>query len=237
MYLAKYLAHAGICSRRKAVELVKSGQIQVNGVAVKNPAHLVLPDDQVFYDGIPVNTETKSYVLLNKPKNCITTVSDEQERFCVGDIIKDITKHRLYPVGRLDRYTTGALLLTNDGQLTQQLLHPSYKITKVYVAILNKVFKLQSAKRMIAGLDLEDGLVHADAVEMGPDGKTVYITLHSGKNRVVRRMFLKLGYLVEKLNRMQFASLKVKGISRGAWRELDELEVAELRNEILGSGS
>ncbi len=232
MPLNKFVAHAGICGRREAVELIKKGEVFVNNEAIINPAHKVSPSDVVKYKGkrifalaIPV------YILLNKPKDYITTLDDPNGRKTVLDLIKGATPQRVYPVGRLDRNTTGVLLLTNDGELAQKLTHPSYQIKKIYEVGLDKIVTKKDIEALVTGLTLEDGFIQADAaayVDM-QDKTKVGIEIHSGRNRIVRRMFEHLGYKVTKLDRVLFANLTKKNVNRGKWRMLNEKEVRLLK--------
>lgn len=232
MPLNKFVAHAGICGRREAVELIKKGEVFVNNEAIVNPAHKVSPSDVVKYKGkrifalaIPV------YILLNKPKDYITTLDDPNGRKTVLDLIKGATPQRVYPVGRLDRNTTGVLLLTNDGELAQKLTHPSYQIKKIYEVGLDKIVTKKDIEALVTGLTLDDGFIQADAaayVDM-QDKTKVGIEIHSGRNRIVRRMFEHLGYKVTKLDRVLFANLTKKNVNRGKWRMLNEKEVRLLK--------
>jgi 23S rRNA pseudouridine2605 synthase len=228
VYLAKYIAQAGVCSRRNAVELVKDGVVQVNGKTIVDPAQLVTPDDNVTVSGKSIAVEQHKYVLLNKPKNCITTSSDENERFCVNDIIKDSISERLHSIGRLDRDTTGVLLLTNDGSLTQRLAHPSFEVTKVYKVTLDRSLRRNHALELIEGVRLDDGLIAVDKLSTGDNAKVVIVELHSGKNRVIRRLFEELGYEVRQLDRTHFAGLTCDGVAKGQWRFLTADEVGRL---------
>jgi 23S rRNA pseudouridine2605 synthase len=244
MRLNKYLAHSGVASRRKADELIKAGKVTVNGIVVTEMGYRLQPIDQVRFDGKLLNPESKVYILLNKPKDFITTTSDERERKTVMELIrgaydkiKSAKKPRLYPVGRLDRNTTGVLLITNDGTLTQQLVHPSTEIRKVYHVFLDKKLKDSDFLKIAeGGVVLEDGIVEVDEIAF-PNPKTkseVGIEIHSGKNRVVRRIFEALGYEVIKLDRVFFAGLTKKDLPRGRWRFLSEQEVRMLKHFTLG---
>ena len=230
--LNKFVAHAGICGRREAVEIIKKGEIIVNNEAITNPAHKVTDNDTVKYKGKRIFAIAKAvYILLNKPKDYITTLDDPNGRKTVLDLIKGATPQRVYPVGRLDRNTTGVLLLTNDGELAQKLTHPSYQIKKIYEVGLDKVVSKKDIESLVTGLTLEDGFIQADAaayVDM-QDKSLVGIEIHSGRNRIVRRMFEHLGYKVTKLDRVLFANLTKKNVNRGKWRMLNEKEVRLLK--------
>ena len=230
--LNKYIANAGICSRRDADVLIASGAITVNGEVVTEMGHKVLPTDEVRYGDRVLQREKPVYVLLNKPKDYITTTDDERDRANVMELVRDACKERIYPVGRLDRDTTGLLLFTNDGDLTKKLTHPSSQIEKTYFVELDKPFASIDMAAMRNGLELSDGVIIPDDVQY-VDGaeskKEVGITIHSGKNRIVRRMFDFLGYNVEKLDRVIFAGLTKKDLPRGMWRFLTKQEVAFLK--------
>lgn len=238
--LNKYLAHAGIASRRKADELIKEGKVTVNGTVVVEMGYKVKPDDRVEFEGKKLNPEKKYYILLNKPKDFITTVSDEKDRKTVMDLIrsaygqiKGITKPRLYPVGRLDRNTTGVLLITNDGELAQKLTHPSTEVRKVYHVVLDKSLRREDFDKIAeGGVVLEDGIAEIDEIAYpNPKNKAeVGIEIHTGKNRFVRRIFEALGYEVEKLDRVFFAGMTKKDLARGRWRFLKEEEVRLLKH-------
>lgn len=231
--LNKFVAQSGICSRRKAAELVKAGEIRVNGNVETNPAYETQESDVITYKGEVLKKEEKLiYLLLNKPKNFITTAEDEKGRKTVMDLVKDKYEERLYPVGRLDRNTTGLLLLTNDGALAKKLSHPSHQIKKIYQAELDKNIKLTDIEKIKDGIMLEDGLAEVDAVDYIEGGKKnqVGIEIHSGKNRIVRRIFESLGYEVVKLDRTYYAGLTKKDLPRGFSRELTEREIIMLRH-------
>jgi len=224
--LNKYLANAGIASRREADTLIKSGVVKVNGVPVTEMGFKVKPGDTVTYGDSAVKSERKVYLLLNKPKDYITTVDDPQERKTVMDLIEDACKERVYPVGRLDRNTTGLLLFTNDGELTKKLTHPKHEIKKVYHVSLNKGLKPEDFKSIIEGIELEDGMIKADDLAFVGEGKKeIGIEVHSGRNRIVRRIFEHLGYDVLKLDRVVFAGLTKKDLPRGKYRFLTAKEV------------
>ncbi|HEY0261698.1 MAG TPA: pseudouridine synthase [Chitinophagales bacterium] len=237
--LNKYLAHAGIASRRKADELISEGKVKVNGVVVTEMGHKVMPKDKVTFDNKTLNPEQKIYVLLNKPKDCITTTADERGRMTVLDLIKDVynqiksvKKPRLYPVGRLDRNTTGVLLITNDGELAQNLTHPSREIRKIYHVHLDKKISSEDMAKIKHGVVLEDGIAEVDEVAYAnpKDKAELGIEIHNGKNRIVRRIFESLGYEVIKLDRVYFGGLTKKELPRGRWRFLEEEEIRRLRH-------
>ncbi|MGZ4041780.1 MAG: pseudouridine synthase [Bacteroidia bacterium] len=228
--LNKYLANAGIASRREADTLIKSGVVKVNGVPVTEMGFKVKPGDTVTYGDAAVKSERKVYLLLNKPKDYITTVDDPQERHTVMELIAGACKERVYPVGRLDRNTTGLLLFTNDGELTKKLTHPKHDIKKVYHVTLNKGLKPEDFRSIIEGVELEDGMIMADDLAFVGEGKKeVGIEIHSGRNRVVRRLFEHLGYDVLKLDRVTFAGLTKKDLPRGKHRFLTAKEVSFLQ--------
>lgn len=230
--LNKYLAMAGICSRREADKFIEQGMVTVNGKVVTELGTKVKQDDHVEYAGERVKAETLRYLLLNKPKDCITTLSDERGRSTVIGLVKNACKERLFPVGRLDRNTTGLLLLTNDGDLADKLAHPSNDIRKVYHVITNKNVTIADLKKLETGVELEDGVAKADAALFAGDGSVrneIGMEIHSGRNRVVRRMFEALGYEVTRLDRAAFAGLSKKGLPRGRWRFLTDKEVSYLK--------
>lgn len=230
--LNKYIANAGICSRREADVLIASGVVEVNGKIVTQMGFKVKPGDEVKYDGATIRTEKKQYVLLNKPKNFITTAHDPQGRNTVLQLVKNACKERIYPVGRLDRNTTGLLLLTNDGDLAKRLTHPRYEVKKIYHAEVNKPITQEQVEELLKGVELDDGsFVKADKAEIIKEtrNREVGLELHSGKNRVVRRMFESMGFEVKKLDRVQFASLTKKDLPRGEWRHLTEQEIGFLK--------
>ncbi|MCU0388051.1 MAG: rRNA pseudouridine synthase [Chitinophagaceae bacterium] len=232
MPLNKYLAHSGISSRREAAEKIKAGEVKVNKEVMTNPAYKVQQGDVVTFNGKKVEPRQQMvYILLNKPKDFITTAEDDRGRKTVLDIVKGATEERIFPVGRLDRNTTGVLLLTNDGELTQQLTHPSFEVRKIYEVTLDKPVAKTDLEKLLSGIVLEDGPVNADAVGYAdPKDKTVVgVEIHSGKNRVVRRMFEHLGYDVRSLDRVMFANLTKKNVERGKWRFLSEKEVRLLK--------
>lgn len=229
--LNKYLANAGVCSRREADEFILSGAVTVNGEVVKELGSKVLRTDEVYFQDKLVSLEKKVYVLLNKPKDYVTTSDDPQQRKTVMDLVKGACPERIYPVGRLDRNTTGVLLLTNDGDLASKLTHPKFLKKKVYHVFLDKAVTANDLQKISDGIELEDGEIKADAIEYAdPQDQTqVGIEIHSGKNRIVRRIFESLGYRVVKLDRVQFAGLTKKNVRRGDWRFLTEKEVDMLR--------
>ncbi len=229
--LNKFLANAGICSRREADDLIQNGAITVNGQVVTELGTKVLRSDEVIYHGKNIMPEKKVYVLLNKPKDYVTTSDDPQQRKTVMDLVKNVCPERIYPVGRLDRNTTGVLLLTNDGDLASKLTHPKFLKKKVYHVFLDKPVAPEHMQQIAEGVDLDDGEVHADAIEYASenDHSQVGVEIHSGKNRVVRRIFESLGYRVVKLDRVMFAGLTKKNLRRGDWRFLTEKEVDMLR--------
>ena len=229
--LNKFLANAGICSRREADEYIENGSVKVNGEVVTQLGTKVLRTDVVTFNDQPVSIEKKVYVLLNKPKDCVTTSDDPQQRKTVMDLVKNVCPERIYPVGRLDRNTTGVLLLTNDGDLASKLTHPKFLKKKVYHVFLDKPVAESDLQQVASGIVLEDGEVHADAIDYAheTDKSQVGIEIHSGKNRIVRRIFESLGYRVVKLDRVQFAGLTKKNLRRGDWRFLTEKEVDMLR--------
>lgn len=233
MPLNKYIAHCGVCSRRDAAELVRQGKVKVNGTPVLEPGYKMSDDDSVTVNGKKVFPEKNLvYVLLNKPKDCITTASDTHGRKTVLDLVRSATSERIFPVGRLDRNTTGVLLLTNDGELAQKLSHPSFEVRKTYEVRLDKpLSKADFDKIAGGGVTLDDGPVSVDALAH-PDPKdrsVVGIEIHSGRNRIVRRLFEALGYDVRNLDRVVFANLTKKNVDRGKWRFLQEKEVRLLK--------
>lgn len=229
--LNKYLANAGICSRREADEFIQAGVVSVNGQVVTELGTKVLRTDDIRFHDQKVSMEKKVYVLLNKPKDCVTTSDDPQQRKTVMDLVKNACPERIYPVGRLDRNTTGVLLLTNDGDLASKLTHPKFLKKKIYHVFLDKKVTAHDMQQIATGITLEDGEMHADAIEYASatDKSQVGIEIHSGKNRIVRRIFESLGYRVVKLDRVLFAGLTKKNLRRGDWRFLTEKEVDMLR--------
>ena len=229
--LNKFLANAGVCSRREADSFIEAGVVSVNGQVVTELGTKVKRSDAVMFHDQPVNIEKKVYILLNKPKDYVTTSDDPQNRKTVMDLVKGACRERIYPVGRLDRNTTGVLLLTNDGELASKLTHPQYMKKKVYHVYLNKNLTAADMRMIAEGIQLEDGEIHADAIEYASetDRKQIGIEIHSGRNRIVRRIFESLGYKVIKLDRVFFAGLTKKNVRRGDWRYLTEQEVNMLR--------
>jgi len=226
--LNKFIANAGVCSRREADDLITQGFVKVNGKTITEMGYQIKPSDKVSYKGKLLQREKLVYILLNKPKNCITTTDDPEERHTVMEIVKDACEERVYPVGRLDRNTTGLLLLTNDGDLAKKLAHPSNNIKKIYQVGLDKPILESDFYKIQEGLELEDGFVKPDALALlTPD--TLGIELHSGRNRIVRRIFEHLGYSVEKLDRTMYAGLTKKDLPRGKWRFLNQKEVVLLK--------
>lgn len=230
--LNRYIANAGICSRRKADELIIAGAITVNNVAITELGHKVNPNDKVRYNGTLLKREEMIYVLLNKPKDYITTTDDPQERRTVMELVKNATKERIYPVGRLDRNTTGLLLLTNDGDLAQKLTHPKNNVRKIYEVTLDKNLKKGDFEKIMQGVQLEDGVAIVDdlAYVDGKSKKVIGIEIHIGRNRIIRRLFESLGYYVEKLDRVIYANLTKKDLARGKWRHLKNEEVIQLKH-------
>jgi 23S rRNA pseudouridine2605 synthase len=229
--LNKFIANAGICSRREADDLIGSGVVTVNGKVITELGYKIFPSDQIMYGGTPVKQEKLVYVLLNKPKDYITTVDDPQKRKTVLDLVRDAARERIYPVGRLDRNTTGLLLLTNDGELTKLLTHPRYEKQKLYHVELDKPLHRDDLLQIRKGIQLDDGLIEVDDVQYveGASKQEVGISLHSGKNRIVRRIFEHLGYFVKKLDRVAYAGLTKKDLPRGRWRHLSPAEVARMK--------
>ena len=229
--LNKFLANAGVCSRREADEFIQAGVVTVNGEVVTELGTKVMRTDEIKFHDQPVALEKKVYVLLNKPKDYVTTSDDPQQRKTVMDLVKNACTERIYPVGRLDRNTTGVLLLTNDGDMASKLTHPKFLKKKIYHVYLDRNVTAHDLQQIAEGIVLEDGEIKADAVEYADpvDKKQVGIEIHSGKNRIVRRIFESLGYKVTKLDRVQFAGLTKKNLRRGDWRYLTEEEVDRLR--------
>lgn len=229
--LNKFIARCGVCSRRDAVELIKAGKIAVNKEVITEPGYKVQEQDVVRMDGKIIRMQTGFvYVLLNKPKGYITTLDDPKGRRIVSDLYEDEIKERIFPVGRLDRNTTGLLLLTNDGDLANQLAHPKYRIKKIYQVKLNKAVSKDHLNQIINGLELEDGIADVDAVSYLESKDEIGIEIHSGKNRIVRRIFEHLGYEVEKLDRVLYAGLTKKNLPKGKWRMLTRQEVINLKH-------
>lgn len=233
MRLNKYVAHSGVCSRRQAAEHVKNGLVTVNGEVEKNPAYQVQPGDVVKFKGKAVRPEERNvYLLMNKPKDVISTVSDERGRRTVIDLLRGRIEERVFPVGRLDRNTTGLILLTNDGDLAKKLTHPSHRVKKFYEVTLDKPLVPADLQRIRDGVELEEGVAIVDGVDYIKGGKAnqIGMELHIGWNRIIRRIFEKLGYQVERLDRVYFAGLTKKDLPRGRWRRLTEQEVIMLKH-------
>ncbi|HMO33663.1 MAG TPA: pseudouridine synthase [Lacibacter sp.] len=232
MPLNKFIAHCGVCSRRDAVMLIKEEKVKVNNVVVTEPGYKVQEQDEIKVNGKRVQVQRELvYILLNKPKDYITTSEDPQGRKTIMDLMKGVTPQRIYPVGRLDRNTTGVLLLTNDGELTQKLSHPSFQVKKVYEVTLDRPLEKRDFEQLLQGVTLEDGFIAPDAVGYADakNKKIIGIEIHSGRNRIVRRMFEHLGYDVKGLDRVLFANLSKKNVDRGKWRHLSEKEVRLLK--------
>ena len=228
--LNRYIANAGVCSRREADKLIEAGEVSVNGKVVTEMGLRVKVTDQVKHNGKLLSREKYIYVLLNKPKDFITTTKDPEQRRTVMELVKNACEERIFPIGRLDRATTGLLLFTNDGELAKKLTHPSHKIKKVYQVELDKPITKADFEAIQAGLKLEDGLAPVDDLAIiGDMGKTLGIEIHIGRNRIVRRIFEHLGYNVVKLDRAVFAGLNKKDLSRGKWRFLSEKELISLK--------
>jgi 23S rRNA pseudouridine2605 synthase len=232
MPLNKYISHSGICSRRDAVDLIKGGKVKVNGELILEPGYKMAEKDSVTVAGKKIYpVRNLVYILLNKPKDYLATTDDPQKRKTVLDIIRNATPERVYPVGRLDRNTSGVLLLTNDGDLSQKLTHPSNEIKKVYAVTLDKPLAKKDFDEILKGVPLEDGTAHVDSLAYteNADKKQIGIELHTGRNRIVRRLFEHFGYDVKNLDRVIFAGLTKKNVQRGKWRFLTEKEVRDLK--------
>ena len=232
MPLNKYLAHCGVTSRREAVGIIKEGKVTVNNTVIIEPAFKVKETDTVIFNGKKLFvTKNLVYILLNKPKDYITTTDDPQGRKTVLQLLKSATNERIYPVGRLDRNTSGVLLFTNDGEFTQKMTHPSYLVKKVYEVKLDKPLTKAHFDKILSGLHLEDGEIHADALAYADskDKSVIGIEIHSGRNRIVRRIFAHLGYDVKGLDRVMYATLTKKNVERGKWRFLSEKEIRQLK--------
>lgn len=229
--LNKRIAQSGVCSRRDADTLIANGRVTVNGQVVREMGCKIRPSDKVLLDGKILEPDEKLYILLNKPKDVLTTTDDPRGRKTVLDLIKNATKERVFPVGRLDRNTMGLLLLTNDGDLTEKLTHPSYEKKKIYHAILNKNMKPDDLRKLKDGIELDDGPIAADEISYVERKKNeIGVEIHSGRNRIVRRMFAHLGYEVLRLDRVYFAGLTKKDIPRGKWRILNNHEIKRLKS-------
>lgn len=229
--LNKHIASSGVCSRREADDFIKAGLVTVNGEVITEMGVKINPGDDVRYNGERLKTENLVYILLNKPKDYIATLRDPHASKTVMDLVQDACKERIYPVGRLDRNTTGVLLLTNDGEITKELTHPANKKLKVYHVGLDKALTASDFKKIIEGIKLDDGFIQADALSFTDpvDKKLVGIEIHSGRNRLVRRIFEHFGYNVKKLDRVYFGGLTKKGLTRGKWRFLTEKEISILK--------
>lgn len=229
--LNKFIAASGICSRREADQLISAGLITVNGKNITQLGTKVKPEDDVRYNGNRIQNERKVYLLLNKPKDYVTTTDDPRERKTVMLLVRDACTERIYPVGRLDRQTTGVLLFTNDGDLVKKLTHPKYNKKKIYHVFLDKGFSGGDLKKLADGITLEDGFIQPDAIShvSGDSKKEIGLEIHSGRNRIVRRMFEHFGYRVTKLDRVYFAGLTKKNVPRGKWRFLTENEVSRMK--------
>ena len=227
----KYIANSGICSRREADELITQGLVEVNGKVVTEMGYQVQKTDRVVFDGQSITPEKPVYVLLNKPKGYISTTKDEKARKTVMDLVANASPYRLFPVGRLDRQTTGLILLTNDGHLTKKLTHPSFGVKKIYHVTLDRKLSVEDLRTIADGVRLEEGVAEVDSISYieGKPKNEVGIEIHIGWNRVVRRIFKKMGYEVEALDRVIFAGLTKKNIKRGHWRILTEMEVNNLK--------
>ena len=229
--LNRFIANSGICSRREADKYITAGVVKVNGQTVTELGTKISPTDEVKFDDRLITPERKVYLLLNKPKDVVTTMDDPHAEYTVMDLVKGACEERIYPVGRLDRNTTGLLLLTNDGDLSKKLTHPSHKVEKVYQVTLDKFVSVGDIQKIAAGIELEDGLIAADAITFveGQDKDTIGIEIHSGRHRIVRRIMEHLGYRVKALDRVSFAGLTKKNIPRGKWRFLTPREVSYLK--------
>jgi len=235
MKLNAYIAHAGVCSRRNAIELIKNGHVTVNNELVLVPSYDVLNSDQVAVDGKPIQAEQMIYILLNKPRGYITTVSDEHGRRTVVDLLKGIPPVRIYPVGRLDYESSGLLLLTNDGDLAFRLSHPSFQIQKIYQVTVDKDLPEVVLRKILKGVSLEDGRLQVDDIRYcsKKSGRCVQIALHSGRNRIIRRLFAALGYEVKSLERVAYAGISARELKRGLWRYLKPHEITHLNKLVV----
>jgi 23S rRNA pseudouridine2605 synthase len=231
MYISQFIARSGLCSRRKSTQLVKAEKVIVNGVIMSDPMYKVNSGDKIVVDGKSLSEEKFHYILLNKPEGYLSTCSDEQGRQTVLALIPK-RFGRLYPIGRLDRMTTGLILLTNDGDLSQKLAHPKFKMVKKYQVVLDQVVKVEDLARLRKGLKLRDGFMKVDRVSYSVNKKNIVtLEIHSGKTRIIRRLFNHLWYKVKELDRYYYAGLTQKGLRLGAWRELSRSEVEKLRGE------
>lgn len=229
--LNRFIANSGICSRREADDLITAGVVSVNGQVVSELGTKVYPSDEVRFNGEVIHGEKHVYILMNKPKGYVTSLEDPHADKTVMDLVRNACTERVYPVGRLDKNSVGVLLITNDGDLTRQLTHPSYKKSKIYQVSLDKPLSEEDMQRIADGIELEDGMIYADEVSYVSDSrKEIGIEIHSGRNRIVRRIFEALGYSVQKLDRVYFAGLTKKGLKRGAWRFLTPREVSMLKS-------
>jgi 23S rRNA pseudouridine2605 synthase len=230
MRLNKFIANSGVCSRREADEFITAGLVTVNGEVVTRMGVRITSADDIRFNGERLSGEEKVYILMNKPKDFVTTTDDPHAEQTVLDIVAGKCEQRVYPVGRLDKSTTGVLLLTNDGALTEQLTHPSYNRKKIYQVDLDKNLKKTDMEALVKGIELEDGPAHVDEISyIDENEKKIGVEIHSGRNRIIRRMFEHLGYTVKKLDRVYFAGLTKKRLRRGAWRFLTPQEVAMLK--------
>jgi 23S rRNA pseudouridine2605 synthase len=229
--LNRFISNAGVCSRREADKYIAAGVVSINGQIVTELGTKVSPDDEVRFDNRLLTPERKVYVLLNKPRDVVTTTDDPHADRTVMELVKGACEERIYPVGRLDRNTTGLLLFTNDGELSKRLTHPSHKVEKVYQVTLDKVVSVNDMQKITDGIELEDGPISADGITFveGQDKDTIGIEIHSGRNRIVRRIFESLGYRVKSLDRVSFAGLTKKNLPRGKWRLLSPREVSFLK--------
>lgn len=234
MRLNRYIANAGVCSRREADKLIAQGLVSVNGTVVTEMGVIVKKTDKVEYEGRLLSVEPMIYILMNKPKDVVTTLDDPHASRTVIDLLGDACEERIYPVGRLDRNTTGVLLLTNDGDLTKKLTHPKHEVKKIYHAFLDRKVSRTHLMQIANGIELEDGFIKADDISfVENDQAQVGIEIHSGRNRIVRRIFEHFGYKVEKLDRVYFAGLTKKNVPRGQWRYLEPREVTLLKAGLL----
>jgi 23S rRNA pseudouridine2605 synthase len=232
--LNKYISNAGICSRREADKLIGAGLVSVNGVVVTEMGYQVKPGEQIKYNGEKLSTDKKVYLVMNKPKDVICTLDDPEGRKIVTDLIDEPGLPRVYPVGRLDRNTTGILLITNDGELSQRLMHPKFQVQKIYKASLNKNFSGEHLWELTNGIELEDGPIKVDSIAMpdATDKKEVVVEIHSGRNRIIHRIFEHLGYKVERLDRVWYAGFDKRGLKRGEWRHLGDRELNNLKKLV-----
>lgn len=235
MPLNKFLSRSGICSRRKAVAAIQQKKVWVNGKCITEPGHKVSNNDMVKFDDKLIKPESKVYIIMNKPRDCVTTVADERGRKTVMDLFKNAYNVRLYPVGRLDRNTTGLLVLTNDGEFAHKLSHPKYEIEKIYNVILDRPLTQTHSTELKKGIELEDGKMILDRLWHIPGVRknSVYVSLHSGKYRIVRRMFEHFDYKIEKLDRVCYAGLTKQGLKSGAWRVLTQQEISALTKAVV----